>query len=934
MKKRSLPALLTSMALLTLVGMSAASPSAAKIPSAPRPPAIETPIRFVENVGQFAAGARFEARGADTALFLADDAIWISLIDEPPAALDVGRRPIASAGNPGSAAGPALRAAQPPAVRGVNLKISYVGANPHPRIEPFGRLSTSMSYFRGERAAWRAHAPVWGGVYYRDIYPAIDLELTGAYGHIEQRLLARPGADLRVVQLKVEGADALAVENSSLRITTAAGDVRMPLPSVVGSAALATSLNQAPAIQGDTISAPFSRPATAAPAATLQAATPDLAYSTFIGGDFHDESAAFTIDASGAAYVTGLTFSPNFPFTPGAFDVGCGTDGQCNADGSFYYYDAFVVKLNPDGTPAYMTFIGGEHGDGGGSIAIDSSGAAYVTGYTLSWNFPVTPNAYDSKCGSDRPPCNYDGTSYYHDAFVVKLNPAGDNLEFATFIGGANSDAGESIVVDANGAAYVTGVTFSVDFPATSGAFDTTCGTDGLCSYDGARVYADGFAVKLGPNGANLTYGTFLGGSGVDWATDLALGVNGAVYVTGRTTSPDFPATTGAFDETCGADGTCNTKDGFSYYDAFAIKIKPSGADAAYATYLGHANGEGGQTIAVDQNGNAYVAGYTFSSSGFPASSGAFDTSFNGYIDAFVVRLAADGGNVIYGTLLGGSDADDARDIAINGNGKAYVAGHTFSSGFPVTTNAFDSSFNGAQDAFLAVLNDAGTHLTYGSFLGGSGPDAAYGIALDLPSGAIYLSGASASPEFPTTPGAYDTIYAGNMCGSEPNTYPCPDAFITKLTAPKEPEPGPKPQPEYAFLPMMMLIPAQVCDVFEPNDDRRVDPYGPLTIGQSYQARLCADDAEDNFYFDVTANTQLNVAVTLPPSLVSRASVWVYDQLNFGQAICGAGPITAAPFTLQTCPVFAPGRYVVRLYTADSTVFDDQNSYALQVASP
>jgi len=450
-----------------------------------------------------------------------------------------------------------------------------------------------------------------------------------------------------------------------------------------------------------------------------------LLYGTFLGGSHNDWGSGIAVGPDGAIYVTGGTRFSDFPTVLGSFDT------TFNGFG-----DAFVVKLDPSGRELiYATFLGGTGADWGTGIAVDESGAVYVTGGTDSSDFPTTPGAFDT---------TFNGSS---DAFVVKLDPSGRALLYATYLGGSGTDGGSEIVVDGSGAAYVTGVTGSPDFPATQGAFDTN-----LNGHD------DAFAVKLNPAGGALLYATFLGGSDDDGGFGIAVDVEGNAYVTGDTYSSDFPTTPRAFDTTLNG----------GYGDAFVLKLNRTGSTLLYATFLGGSGRSGGRGIAVDGNGTAYVTGET-SSSDFPATPGAFDTTFNGYSDAFVARLNSSGRALLYATYLGGSGGDGGFGIAVDGSGAAYITGQAGSPDFPATPDAFDVIHNGGWDAFVVRLNPSGRALLYATFLGGNGDDTGSRITVDA-NGVVYLTGDTGSFDFPTSPGAFDTSY---YLGS--------DAFVVKL---------------------------------------------------------------------------------------------------------------------------------------------------------
>jgi hypothetical protein len=676
------------------------------------------PLMFIENVGQFDQRARFQVRGDNATLYVAEDGLWVTV----------------GAGS------------------GHRLKLSFVGTNLQPRLEPFNRLDTHVSYFVGsDPANWRADVPVWGGVRYVGLYPGVDLEVTGDEGRWAWQLVCRADCQsaLPHVRLRVEGADALSLDGDVLRLSTALGEYALPLLQVVG----AEGANLAsPAITGDQVVWPFASaipnpqlvlsPVEVSAIANPQSGASDLLYSTFLGGSDWDAGYAIAIDEAGSAYVTGATESSDFPTTAGSFDTS-------HSSGT----DVFVVKVNAAGTGlAYAAFLGGSDGDTGFVIAVDGAGSAYVTGVTESSDFPTTAGAFDPW---------YSGND---DAFVVKVNAEGTGLAYAAFLGGSGWEWGRAIAVDRGGSAYVTGDTDSSDFPTTAGAFDT--------SYNG---YDDVFVVKVNAAGTGLAYATFLGGGSGD-DRGYAIAVDGAAnaYVTGLTVSPDFPTTAGAFD---------TSRDG--WMDAFVIKVNAAGTGLAYATLLGGSDWDWGRAIAVDGAGSAYVTGLT-ESPDFPTTVGAFDTSLDGNQDAFVVKVNADGTGLAYATFLGGSSHYDyGYAIAVDGAGSAYVTGQTDSADFPTTAGAFDTSYNGSEDAFVVKVNDDSTGLAYATFLGGSHGDSGYGIAVDG-AGSAYVTGHTDSSEFPTTAGAFDTSYSGHT-----------DAFVVKISA-GEVIPTPTPSPPHA----------------------------------------------------------------------------------------------------------------------------------------
>lgn len=698
------------------------------------------PIMFIENAGQFDARARFQVRGGagGGTLWLAEDALWVTLLERP-------RTDLRSLGNLRG-----LRHEGQPR-QGVNLKLSFVGANPHPHLEPFNRLDTHVSYFTGnDPARWRADVPVWGGVRYVNLYPGVDLEVGGDLAG--PRLITRPGADLSAVRLRVEGADTITLKGNRLHLTTAVGAFSLPLFQVAeASDPLREGIRgEGPEVRANQITAPFALGKSANTPSQDHPA--DLLYSTFLGGNGWDFGDDIVVNSSGEAYVTGITGSSDFPTTPGAFQTTPAGD-----------YDVFVTRLNAVGSaPVYSTFLGGSNWDVGSGIAVDASGDVYITGSTGSPDFPTTAGAFQATC-EDCPD--------HSDAFVAKLNATGSALVYSTLLGGEDDDAAHAIAVDASGSAYITGNTHSPDFPTTPEAFQITY-----------RGNYDAFIAKLNAAGSELAYSTFLGGSGTDAGNGIAVNANGAAYITGQTWSSDFPTTPGAFQTTYqGGD-----------YDAFVTGLDATGSTLAYSTFLGGSYADEGHDVALDTSGEASIAGDT-ESADFPTTPGAFQTIHGGGTcgapphpypcpDAFVARLNAAGSGLVFAGFLGGNDADSGGSIVLDVTGATYVSGYTSSLDFPTTPGAIQPAHGGGTcglppntypcpDAFVTRLNPAGSTMMYSTYLGGNDQDVSTRIALDA-GGVAYITGYTQSVNFPTTAGAF-----------QPYCEMCPgySAFISKL---------------------------------------------------------------------------------------------------------------------------------------------------------
>jgi hypothetical protein len=456
----------------------------------------------------------------------------------------------------------------------------------------------------------------------------------------------------------------------------------------------------------------------------------DLVWSTFIGGSLNDDGYDIAIDNSGNIYVTGWTTSSNFPTTAGAFDITFGGPED----------DAFVAKLNQYGnTLVYGAYLGGSGRDGGYSIVVDDSGSAYVTGQTNSSDFPTTAGAYDE---------THNGT---WDAYATKISPQGTNLVYSTFLGGEEVDMGFSIAVDNLGKAYVTGRTHSTDYPTTGSAYDTgyNGGRDVFItkvSADGASLeystflggsnaedgwginvgasgnaYVTGstesgnfpttpdafdkthagnndiFVAKLNTTGSDLDYATFLGGNQNDIGREVDIDDSGSAYVTGKTSSPDYPITAGVYDETFNG-----------LWDIYVTKLNPTGSSLEFSTYLGDVENDEGHGIMLDDDGNVVIGGWTRSPN-FPTTYAAYDTSFNGEYDAIVAMFNPTGTSLDYSTFLGNSADDQGFDITVDGDGFAYLVGQTWSANFPTTSGAFDETYNGYLETFVSKLNYSGS---------------------------------------------------------------------------------------------------------------------------------------------------------------------------------------------------------------------------------
>ncbi|MFX1532603.1 MAG: SBBP repeat-containing protein [Promethearchaeota archaeon] len=392
-----------------------------------------------------------------------------------------------------------------------------------------------------------------------------------------------------------------------------------------------------------------------------------------------------------------------------------------------------ILTIDPLWLP-FSTLLGGNFFDTGRQLVVDDTGNTYITGYTDSTNFPNSTNALNTT------------TNGAADVFVTKLNATGNGLVFSTYLGGSDDDEGYGIAVDTSGNSYITGRTNSSDFP-TYNAYNTT--------HNGGTY--EMFVTKLNATGNGLVFSTYLGGSDDDEGYGIAVDTSGNSYITGWTTSSDFPNSMSAFD---------TTSNGFT--DGFITKLNATGNGLVFSTYLGGNGHDYAQAIVLDDNRNSYITGRT-GSSNFPTQNANQSTHGGGAVDCFVTKLNATGTGLNFSTYLGGNGNDFGEGIVVDGQGNTYITGYTDSSSdFPIQ-NAYNSTYGGGLfDAFVTKLNNTGNGLVYSTFLGGNGDDQAYDIVID-DDGNSYLTGKTSSNNFPTLH-AYDNTFGGNY-----------DVFTTKM---------------------------------------------------------------------------------------------------------------------------------------------------------
>lgn len=621
------------------------------------------PLVFEANRGQSDSNVKFISHGQGFTLFLTPGQAVLAMRVSP---MPSEKREI-------------LHTSQSKPESTVAIGMQLVGANSDAVLRGEQRRTGKVNYLIGnDPQKWQTNIPIYGHVRYQNIYPGTDLIYRGNHRQLEYDFVVSPEAEPQRITLKIQGANKLSIDAGDLVMHTAGGIVRQRRPvAYQESDGVRREVAANYVLKGSEVGFQLGAYNREQPLII----DPTVEYSTFVGSSIQGTAGwGLAVDSSGSAYVSGMTTASNFPTTFGAVQNSYAGSG-----------DAFVSKLNPSGSDlVYSTYLGGRGNDYADAIAVDASGNAYVTGQTNSTDFPVTSGALQSHLRGSV------------DAFVSKLNADGSAPVYSTYLGGSGWDFAAGIAVDANNNAYVTGGTHSRDFPVTAGSFQTT---------NGGGLW-DVFVSKFSADGSSLIYSTYLGGNGgtqqafgdVGWA--IAVDAGGYAYVTGDGT-PNFPTTFGAFQSTCRS-GILN---------AFVSKLNPSGSALVYSTYVGGSSSwDWGDAIQVDAQGNAYVGGNA-NSSDFPTTPGAFRTSYAGGEDGVVFKLNPNGSALQYSTYLGGGQYEVIQGIVIDKSGNAYLTGITYSSDFPITSNALQSTYGGSGDVFVTELNPQGSGLVYSSYL-------------------------------------------------------------------------------------------------------------------------------------------------------------------------------------------------------------------------
>jgi hypothetical protein len=564
-------------------------------------------------------------------------------------------------------------------------------------------------------------------VQYSSLYPGIDLTFYGNGGQLEYDFLVKPGADPRKISIALQGsAQPSIAANGDLLLAGGAGDLRFRAPLAYQAPGIPVEAKYV--LQGDhTVGLAVG----AYDRRRTLVIDPVVAYSSYLGGS--DDEGIFGIqrDRLGNVYVAGETSSLNFPVRNPA---------QAQEGGN---YDAFVSKFDPSGTRLiYSTYLGGSSYDHAVGLAVDERGEVYVAGITQSSNFPIKKALQATLKGSQ-------------NLFAARLTESGSDLVFSTYLGGSQFDNAQDVTIDRERNIYIAGGTNSIDFPITAGAYQSVC--DGANGFPGFCI-GDAFITKITADGSKLLYSTFVGGAGYDSAAGIAVDVLGAVYITGQTTSSNFPVLD-PYQSTLTALGG----------NAFVSKLDPTGSQLEFSTYLGGTGGDAGNAIALGSDGKVYVAGVT-GSVDFPTVQPFQAKNLGGFSDCFIAKFSANGKTLLRSSDFGGSGWDYAFKVAVDGFGSVSVIGFTSSTDL-LTVDAVQSKYAGGNtDAFVLKLLPESFAPLYSTYWGGSGDEYGYGLYSEE-WGGVWFGGSTSSTMFPFVRG-YQSTYGGGPF----------DAFLTRLT--------------------------------------------------------------------------------------------------------------------------------------------------------
>jgi hypothetical protein len=751
------------------------------------------------------------------------------------------------------------------------LRLALRGAAATSAIHGEGQLAGRSNYFIGnDPSQWRTNIPTFARVRYQQVYPGVDLTYYGRQGQLENDFEVAAGVNPKVISWQVEGAERIRVDSTGdLVLALDGSEVRLQQPRAYqweGEQEREIPIHYR--VHGQKVSFALGQ----YDRHQKLVIDPVLTYSTYLGGTGGDQAFGVAVDAVGDAYVTGVTASPNFPITTPVYQSTSAGDG-----------DVFITEFNPTGDGIiFSTYLGGSGADIPAQILIATTplyptGALFLVGSTTSNNFPTTPAAFQTAYAGDQ------------DAFLAEMSLDGSTLLLSTYIGGTAEDFGTALAVDSLGDVFVAGSTQSTDFPTMN---PLQPANDGLY---------DVFVTEVSPTGG-LLYSTYLGGTFADYGTGVAVDSTGNVYICGYTYSTNFPTQSALQNSLAGG------------ADIFITKFTPGASGLLFSTYLGGTSNDEALAMVVDTTGNIYLTGST-QSPNFPVTTNAYQSTLLGTTNAFVTKMAPGGSTLVFSTLFGGDQTDQANAMTLDTAGNIYITGFTQSDDFPRldsfqnilgiagagncgSTNLLNVAINTVcADAFAAKFGPNGIPI-YSSFLGGNSTDSGQSIAVDT-SGAAYVVGETFSSNFPATAGAFQWQFQGSTINS--------NAFLTKISPQDAPSVELSPQQiNFGNQPLQSVSTAVIATLVN-EGSAELNIAGITSGGDFHQTNTCGT-------FVSGGGGTCSIQVTFTPTSVGLQTNQITITDNAGGTqnitVTGNGVLTGGSLLLSPTKMTFPAQTV------------------------
>jgi hypothetical protein len=609
-------------------------------------------------------------------------------------------------------------------VKGQVIKMEFLNSNLNIEFSGKNKLSTYHNYFIGNNQnTWKSKVALYEDALLTNIYEGIDLKFYWDEGTIRYDFIVGPKSNPEQIKLKFSGQDNISIsKNNELCLTTRFGEIKHTKllvyqmingqKTAIKSAFVCLSDNTFKFEIGD-----YDK--------SRELVIDPLIYSTYIGTSDNDRAFEMALAPDGKPIIVGLSWNSSYPTSSGAYQKTV----KGNSDG-------ILTKMNDDCTAViFSTFYGGAQWEEPRGLDYDADGNIYIAGETISTDFPVTAMAYQKTAGGNS----------QADAFVLKFSPDGSQLIFSTYLGTAQADQAKDLKIDPSGFVFVIGEARSSAFPITANAVQKT--------YSGGPV--DGFLTVFSPDGKDIVYSTFIGGTGDDFPRKIQLDGD-FLYIVGHTRSTNFPVTANAYQKTIGGNR-----------DAFLIKYRGQGTEILFSTFIGGSLDDSGIGMCLDANKNIIFTGNTFSTN-YPVTNDAVQKTLAGEDDVMVTKFNP-AGTLMYSTFIGGKASDRANDIRSDASGNYYVTGMTKSNNYPTTLKALQKTYKSKEDVFVTKLNPNNPSLLYSTYLSGNNED--WGRSIACYGNTVIVTGYTSSSDFLISDNAYKKTFSGNR-----------DIFLTKFS--------------------------------------------------------------------------------------------------------------------------------------------------------